>query len=315
MSWIEIELNISQEKLEQISGYIFALGCEGLNVTSEGVTAYFTKHSWSDEIKLGLIEFIGQVIPSFSARDIRVKALSKYDWMVNWKEFFKPVKITSRIIIIPPWEKYHKQEGEKVIIINPKMAFGTGHHDTTQLIIRALDKWVKPGMKVLDVGTGSGILALVCEKLGVESILGIDNDITAIRNASENARLNKSTGNVRFILGQLEQFQPTEYNLILANINAKVLQDYAKLFPDYLIAQGKIVISGLLRSDEPKMIDVYQKSGFKLLTKDTSKEWLSLAFELKEKEAKKDGDRNSIPAQETQPYFSNNEDLIYKDDR
>lgn len=214
-----------------------------------------------------------------------------------------------------PWEKYHKQEGEKVIIINPKMAFGTGHHETTQLIIRALDKWVKPGMKVLDVGTGSGILALICEKLGVESILGIDNDINAIRNATENARLNKSTGKVRFILGQLEQFQPMEYNLILANINAKVLQEYAKLFAEYLIPQGKIIISGFLRSDEAKIIDAYQKSDFKLLAKDSSKEWLSLIFELKEKKEKKDGDRNGVPAQEKQPYVSNDEDLIYEEDR
>jgi ribosomal protein L11 methyltransferase len=288
MSWIEIELNIPQEELEQVSGYLFALGCEGINVSSDHIIVYFNKHRWSHEIKLGIIESIGQIIPQFSSRDMRIKAISDQDWTQDWKKYFKPVKITTRIIVKPPWEEYRQQEGEHVITINPKMAFGTGQHESTKLVIMALEKRIKPGMHVLDVGTGSGILAIICEKLGAESVLGIDNDIHAIRNAVENAKLNKSSNKVRFILGYLEQFGPKEYDLIVANINRKILLDYSGLFVEFLKPNGIIIISGFLRSDEAKILDMYQKSGFTCLTKNAKKEWLSLILELKEKKVREE---------------------------
>jgi len=284
MSWIEINLSVPQESLEEISAYLFALGCEGIQVTERGVTIYFTQHRWSDEVKIGLLEFIGQIIPHFSMRHIQIKALADQDWIQNWKEYFKTIRVTSRIIIKPPWEHYNAQAGEVLVVINPQMAFGTGHHESTQLMIRALDKFIQPGMHVLDVGTGSGILAFVCDKLGADSVLGIDNDINALKNASENARLNKSSKNIRFILGQLEQFHPIEYDLVLANINAKVLLDYSTLFPRFMKLKSKLILSGILRSDEQKIVDHFHNRGFKLINKNTIKEWLSLVFELEKKE-------------------------------
>jgi ribosomal protein L11 methyltransferase len=284
MSWIEINLNIPQESLEAISGYLFAMGCEGINVTDKNVIIYFTQHRWSDEIKLGLLEFVGQIIPQFGMRDIQVKSLSDQDWLKNWKEYYKPIQVTSRIIIKPPWEKYQVQEGEHVITINPQMAFGTGNHESTQLMILALDELLKNGMQVLDVGSGSGILAFVCDKLGAELVLGIDHDINAIKNAGENARLNQSSANVRFVLGRLEQFHASEYDLVLANINARVLSNYADLFPQFMKLGSKLIISGILRSDETRMIDTFQKRNFKLIKKNAMKEWLALVFELDKKE-------------------------------
>jgi ribosomal protein L11 methyltransferase len=284
MSWIEINLNVPQEALEEISGYLFALGCEGIQVTEKSIIIYFTQHRWSNEVKIGLLEFIGQIIPHFSMRDIQIKALADQDWMQGWKEYFKAIRVTNRIIIKPPWEDYKAQEGEEVVIINPQMAFGTGNHESTQLMIRAIDKFIQPSMHVLDVGTGSGILALVCVKLGADSVLGIDNDINALKNAGENARLNKSSDKIRFIFGQLEQFHPMEYDLVLANINAKVLLEYNTLFPSFMKLKSKLIISGILRSDEQKIVDPFHNRGFKLVHKNAIKEWLSLVFELDKKE-------------------------------
>ena len=294
---MELVLNIPQEKLEQISGYLFALGCEGINVSSDHITIYFTKHRWSQEVKMGIIEFVSQIIPQFGSRDIRIKALSNQDWTQNWKQYFTAKKITTQIIVKPPWDEYNQQEGECVIVINPKMAFGTGYHESTQLVIMALEKRINPGMHVLDVGTGSGILTIISDKLGAEEVLGIDNDINAIRNAVENAKLNKSSTNARFILGYLEQFEPKEYDLIVANINVKVLLDYAGLFADFLKLNGMLIISGFLRSDESKMLDRYQKFGFINLEKNTKKDWLSLIFKLKEKKKPETKPDNIKPQQ------------------
>ena len=102
---------------------------------------------------------------------LQVNALADQDWNIKWKESFKSLRITSKIIIVPPWEEQRVQKGEIVIIINPKMAFGTGHHESTQLVIIALEKWLKQEMQVLDVGTGSGILALLAEKLGADAVI------------------------------------------------------------------------------------------------------------------------------------------------
>ena len=283
MSWIELKLNVPYESLEQISGYLFALGCEGINVTDEGIYIYFTEIYWTDEIKLGMVEYIRNFIPNFSLRHIQISALSDQDWNINWKDSFRSLKLTSKIIIAPPWDKPNVQQGEILITINPKMAFGTGHHESTQLVLIALEKWMQAGMQVLDIGTGSGILAITAKKLGAESVLAIDNDPLAINNAEENAVLNKLAGKIKFFITEAEYLYKEEYDLICANINLNVLLNYAKLLPSFLKADGILILSGIILSDEPRLLNIYYENGFKLLARNTRKSWLCLVLQLKVK--------------------------------
>ena len=287
MSWIEIRLKIPAEKIEDISGYLFAQGCEGIHLTDEGITIYFSQFSWSDETRLALLDYIRHIVPAFSNRNMRIVAIADQDWNRNWKEFFKPVYLTDRVVVKPPWEKWRTKKGEIVIIINPKMAFGTGQHESTQLVARALDEWQKAGMHVLDIGTGSGILAILAEKLGAETVIAIDNDPLAIKNSHENARLNKSSGNIRFYLGQPENLQPSEYDIVMANINRNVLLRYVEIFPDFVKADGKLIVSGIILSDESAILGAYEKAGFRLLKKNAAKEWLSLIFERRQTKSKR----------------------------
>jgi ribosomal protein L11 methyltransferase len=162
------------------------------------------------------------------------------------------------------------------------MAFGTGHHQSTQLMIIALEKWLEEGMDVLDVGTGSGILAIIAAKLGAGSIMAFDNDPEALKNAMENARLNESE-NIQFFMASPEMLQPSEYDLVLANINRNVLLKYAELFSELMKPGSKLLLSGFLLRDEPKMVQSFRKAGFILVEKNAMKEWLSLVFELKHK--------------------------------
>ena len=281
MSWIEIKLSLPQDKLELISGYLFAQGCEGINVTDEGILVYFSQFRWSAEIKLALLDYIQEFIPGFGTRHIKVISLSDKDWNKNWKSFFKPIHITSQLVVKPPWEEYNQKQGEIVLTINPQMAFGTGHHESTQLVAQCLEKHMKPGMHVLDIGTGSGILALFAEKLGAESVIAVDNDPVALKNAFENARLNNSSGNVKFFVGQPENLNPSDYDIVMANINRNVLLRYADLFPKFLNVEGKLMLSGILLSDENIMVNSLEKCGFQLLDKKAMKEWLLLLFKLK----------------------------------
>jgi len=288
MSWIELKLIIPQHILEQISSYLFAHGCEGINVSDDGIIIYFSTHRWSDEVKLSIVEYIRHLVPGFGIKNIRVKAISDQDWNADWKKHFKPIKVTDTIVIRPPWEKYHSPQGELVITINPQMAFGTGHHESTKLAIIEMEKSVKPGIQVLDVGTGSGILAIISEKLGAESVLGIDNDMDAIKNANENAAMNHTRGSIHFGYAELEQVTPSDYDVVLANINRNVLLNYATLFPDFIKQNGLLILSGILRSDEMKIVQAYTKNGFVIKRKRTLKEWLALVLELKDKKENKE---------------------------
>jgi len=281
MSWIEIKLNIPQEKMEDISAYIFAQGCEGINVTDKNIQVYFSQFRWSNETKLALIDYIREFVPTFGSRDIQVVRFADQDWNKKWKEYFKPLRISKRIVVKPSWESYKENSNDITLTIDPKMAFGTGHHESTQLMVIAIEKWMKEGMDILDVGTGSGILAIIAEKLGAGSVMAFDNDPVALKNAIENAQLNGTSNNTRFFLASPEMLQPSEYDLILANINRNVLLKYAKVFSELMKPEGKLIISGLLLSDEPKMLREYQKSGFVLVQKNAMKDWLSLVLELK----------------------------------
>jgi len=291
MSWIELRIDLPQEKMELISGYLFAQGCEGINITDDGIFIYFSQLRWSEEIKLAILDYIQGFVPGFGYRNIKLVSFSDRDWNKNWKHFFKPIRITEKFIVIPPWEEYHAHPDEIVLIINPQMAFGTGHHESTQLIAQALQKYIKPGMHVLDIGTGSGILALFAEKLAAESVVAIDNDPVALKNAHENAKLNNITDNVKFYVAQPENLHQSEYDIVLANINRNVLLGYADLFPAFIKTGGKLILSGILRSDERIMMNAFEKSDFQLLEKKTMKDWLSLVFDLK---PKKDEEQETV---------------------
>ena len=290
MSWIEIHLSIPQPKLEDIaeaiSAYLFAMGCEGVHLNEQAVIVYFSKNNWSEEIQKGLIDFISKIIPGFDRRYMQIKSVSDFDWANNWKQYFKPLRISDTIVVLPPWEKYPAREADLKIIINPQMAFGTGQHESTQLMILALVKKLKPGMRVLDVGTGSGILAIIADKLGAESVTAIDNDTAALKNAMENAALNKVSPGVHLELAALEQLLPQEFDLVLANINRNVLLNYASRFPEYLNRGGKLILSGFLAADDLKVVEQYRQYGFNLVSKHIRKEWLAIIFELKVKSKK-----------------------------
>jgi ribosomal protein L11 methyltransferase len=283
MSWIEIHLNIPQQKLEDISAYLFAMGCEGVHLDEQDVVAYFSKFNWSEEIQKGLVGFISQIIPGFDRRYMQIKSVSDFDWANNWKQYFKPLRINDTIVVLPPWEEYPFRAEDLKIIINPQMAFGTGQHESTQLMITALVKKLRPGLRVLDVGTGSGILAIIADKLGADSVMAIDNDVTALRNAMENTALNKVSQGVHLGLASLEQLVPQEFDIVLANINRNVLLDYAPRFPDFLKKGGKLILCGFLVVDELTVAEQYRKHGFSLVSKHIKKEWLALIFELKVK--------------------------------
>lgn len=213
-----------------------------------------------------------------------VAAFEDRDWTESWKEYFVPVRVGRTFVVLPPWQKDADGfDGLIPLYIEPKMAFGTGHHATTALCLEAVaNLWSKRavalGTQFLDLGTGSGILGLACAKLGLTG-LGLDIDPVAVDNARENARLNEVEGVLEIRRGGLEVLESgRRFGLILANILAGPLARMAKEVVGRLEAGGCLVLSGILNDQAERVEQAYQGLGLPPSVRLSQDEWVALVW-------------------------------------
>ena len=184
------------------------------------------------------------------------------DWNENWKKYFHTIEIGDKLAVVPSWEKYENKDDRTVLNIDPGAAFGTGTHATTSLCLNILDKCVKSGDKVLDIGCGSGILAIASVLLGAENALGIDIDAQSVKTAKENAQINNIEDKTEFIVGDLAQKANGRYNIICANIVADII---IKLLPDvekFMEKDGILIISGIIDIRKEDVFEAIKSNGF-----------------------------------------------------
>ena len=209
--------------------------------------------------------------------------LCEEDWANSWKEFYKPFKI-GRIVIVPAWEKYDAEEGEIIVTMDPGMAFGTGTHETTRLIIGLLQKYVKEGMSLLDVGTGSGILAICGAKLGAADCRAYDIDPMSVRVANENIRESgledKITCEQSDLLKQAKNIAGG-YDIICANIVADII---IRMTPDvspFMSEKTVLLASGIISERADDVVECFEANGFKIIERAEDNGWCALAVALK----------------------------------
>ena len=206
------------------------------------------------------------------------------DWMNNWKEYFHQFYVDD-ILIVPSWEQPREEQPYTMLLhMDPGTAFGTGMHETTQLCIRQLKKYVKPGMSLLDVGTGSGILGLVGCKLGIDHVLGTDLDPCAVSAVRENMQANHvPEGQFELIIGNIitdsqvqKQAGREQYDLVTANILADVLVPLSPVAVRYLKPGGLYITSGILDQKEEEVRQAVEQAGMKVIEITRQGEWVSL---------------------------------------
>ena len=211
--------------------------------------------------------------------EIDLVGVNEEDWANSWKQYYKPVKIGDRIVICPAWEKYTPAEGELVIRMDPGMAFGTGTHETTRLVIRLLEKYTKAGQRMLDVGTGTGILAICASRLGAELCRAYDIDPTAVRVARENIKdsgLTNVTCDQSDLLKQVS-LEGGRYDLVCANIVADII---IRMTPDvgrYMKDDAILLASGIIAERCDDVVACFEANGFKVVEKLTDNDWCGLA--------------------------------------
>ena len=205
------------------------------------------------------------------------KDIEKKNWNANWEQSFSPVKINSHCIIRADFHKEDKNIKHE-IIITPKMSFGTGHHETTFLMLNEIFKINVSKLNILDMGSGTGVLSILSSKLGAKTILAIDIDEWAYENSIENSLLN-NTNNIKFLKGDISLIENKTFDCVLANINRNIiLRDLVKYYK-LLINGGKLLISGFLVEDFDLVYKKINKIGFKLINKKNKNKWLMLHLE------------------------------------
>jgi len=226
------------------------------------------------------IAFLRERFAESDLEDAKIETVgvNEEDWANSWKAYYKPIKIGSRLVIVPAWEKYEAGEGELIVRMDPGMAFGTGTHETTRLVIRMLEKYTEPGCRMLDVGTGSGILAICASRLGAAECRAYDIDPMAVRVANENIKdsgLTNITCEVSDLLRQADRSRP--YDLICANIVADII---IRMTPDvapFMHEKTVLLASGIISERAQDVIDCFEANGYRIVEKLVDNGWCGLA--------------------------------------
>ena len=209
---------------------------------------------------------------------IELVGVNEEDWANSWKAYYKPIKIGERLVIVPAWEKYTPAEGELIVRMDPGMAFGTGTHETTRLVIKLLEAYTKEGCRMLDVGTGSGILAICASKLGAGECRAYDIDPMAVRVANENIKdsgLTNITCEVSDLLRHVDKSRP--YDLICANIVADIIIRMTPDVGELMHKDTVLLASGIIMERSQDVVECFEKHGFRIVERLEENGWCGLA--------------------------------------
>ena len=194
-------------------------------------------------------------------------------WADGWKKFFKCTEIGNKLVIRPSWEEYDNVDGRKVLSIDPGAAFGTGTHATTSLCLQILEEHIKEDSTVLDIGCGSGILAIAGVLLGAKSAVGVDIDAQSVKVAKDNAVINDVASKTEFLVGNLADKITDKYSVVCANIVADVILMLLENVEDFMCEDGILITSGIINIRKDDIIDGFNKFGFEILEEHKKDNW------------------------------------------
>jgi ribosomal protein L11 methyltransferase len=206
------------------------------------------------------------------------RTVGEEDWADAWKQHYAPIRIGERLHICPTWETPALQPGDILLLMDPGMAFGTGLHPTTRMCLEVVEERVRPNMSVLDLGTGSGILAIAAARLGAGPVLALDIDGVAVQAARENCALNQVTDQVRVRPGSLGDLSPDQnWDLVLLNILAPtILQFFQEGLVQHVRPEGMLILSGIIEEQAPQILTAMEENQLSLVEQRQVKDWVTL---------------------------------------
>lgn len=209
---------------------------------------------------------------------VEVGTVNEEDWANNWKQYYHPIEISDSLVICPEWEDYNLKPGQKMIKMNPGSAFGTGSHETTSLCLKLLAENMKPTDLILDLGCGSGILAIAAAKLGGKSITAIDIDPLAVKVCQDNIRLNNVAEQVTASAGEISSLAGQKFDLILGNLLAEVLAALAPALYQAVKTNGKLICSGIVAHKADIVSRAFTPDRWELTEERKDNDWIARIY-------------------------------------
>ena len=277
-AYLEICVSATAQQQEMLIPTMIELGCQGFLEEDSALRCYIEKDRWSEEKYITMRSDLQRMLRSISANaSITFRELEEENWNEQWERSIGPIEVGSRLLIKPAWHQSQDAGGRIVIQIDPKMSFGTGFHETTRLILCLLEKFVSSGIRILDMGTGTGILAIAAVKLGARSAIGNDIDDWAIDNARENILLNGVENQVTVTKSRLEDLPPGTFDIIAANLTLNTIIEHLTLLKSRLDIKGTLLLSGLLAPDEQTMTRHLTAHHFEIINIPRENNWIAVA--------------------------------------
>ena len=303
MSWYEINVKTSEAAIDAVTNLLYGYGATGVMINNPNdedftnqemgkwdyydpqnlqldfdgvlITGYFDDCN-IEEVASNLKESIENLLEfdiPIGLNEVSQKAIYASDWENEWKKYFKPFRLGNRIVIKPSWETFETKEDDLVIEIDPGNAFGSGTHETTSMCIEMIEKYMKPSDTVIDVGCGSGILAIAAGKLGAKEIIAVDIDENAVNTARENLRLNGLSERSDVRHGDLIKVVPEKAELVVANIIADIIVRLSDDVESIMKPDALFVSSGLILDKVDWVIEELKKRQFEIVEVMKKGEW------------------------------------------
>ncbi len=270
----KITIHCDRKNSERLYNYLYLFDIDTILEEDSKYVFYITKN-FKKPVK-ELISFIKKNIPNIK---VKIENFTNIDWVKKWESSVKPIYIRDKIVIYPSWQKKKIKDKKNLIKIeiDPKMSFGTGHNETTQMVLDMMIDYISPNDKfLLDFGTGSGILAIAAAKLGVREIIAIDNDKEAIKNAYENIIKNRASKKLTLLLNTIDSIKFSRFDVIIANITSDVIKKYFRHIYSKLKSNGKLILSGITKKEKNNFILFLKRK--KMLVKEikSKNDWVSI---------------------------------------
>ncbi len=277
-TWLEISITSTPAQRELLIPGLTELGCRGFQELDDTLLCYFDKSQWNPCSYERFRRDLHSILLTFSVNaDIRYRDIEETNWNEEWERSLVPIEIGERLVVKPTWTTYAGSRDRIIIEIDPKMSFGTGYHESTRLILTLMEKEVREGDVLLDIGTGTGILAIAAVKLGAREATGTDIDEWSITNAQENVEKNGVGDRVRILRDPPSAFGPASYSVIAANIIASTIIELLPEMSRILAPAGRLFLSGLLNSDEELISRRLEESNFEPTARVSEHEWIAIA--------------------------------------